>query len=576
MAGLAAVAKAAVLAAVIAALGRRLARRLLPGASAAELSCLGLPLGLALVMTGVTLLLAFRLPVGPILLPLLAAGLLWSRAELPELPAALRSLLAESRWGACLVAAQTLLGIVGALAPATGWDTGVYHFAMARLRAEDGSLLLREDIPHGYRPMMMESLHTLGFILDGERLASLMNTLMYLAGFGVARLWGLRLAGEPGRLVAGLAWLSSVTYVLRMDGGDVEVGQAVYFGTAAYALDRLRDSGGIRWRVLAGLGLGAVLGMKYAGAWALLAIALAWAAVRLGDRAPLRSWLADGAAIPIVALAIGFPWYLRNHVLKGQLFYPLGSGSGALGGGGVESGWGRALGEGLGLDALILAAFPAAALGLGGRSRWIGAVAVLFAAFLFRQMGLSAPGLANALRYASPGWILLLALASAGLAAAVAGGGLLRGAALAVLGAALGLSIGINAWRNLPKVPVVLGEEDRETYLSSRINSLAQIRQAERGGGRILLVEQRVYYCNAPFLAASDIQARVGFDAFTNAEEFRRFLDRESIRWIVVNKGPSAKTWGFQRLERRLGGEFASIRISTAGTGNEAVLYRVD
>lgn len=576
MAGLAAIAKAAVLAVVIAALGRRVVRRLLPGASAAELSALGLPVGLALVMIGVTLLLALRVPVGPVLLPLLAAGLIWSRAELPELLKGLESLRSESRWGFFLLVAQTVLGVVGALAPATGWDTGVYHFAMARLRAEEGALLLRDDIPHGYRPMMMESLHTLGFILDGERLASLMNTLMYLAGFGVARLWGQRLAGDPGRLVAGLAWLSSVTYVLRMDGGDVEVGQAVYFGIAAYALDCLRDSGGIPWRILAGVGLGLVLGMKYAGAWALLAIALAWGVVRLVDRAPLRTWLGDAVAIPIVALAVGLPWYVRNYVLKGQMFYPLGSGAGALEGGGVGSGWVRALGEAVGLDALILVAFPAAALGVGGRSRWIGAVAVLFAVFLIRQMGLSAPGLANAMRYASPGWILLLALSSAGIASVAARGGFLRRAGIAAIGAALGLSIGVNAWRNLPKVPYAVLGHEREKFLSQRINSLSQIRSAERGGGKILLVEQRSYYCNAPFLAASDLQSQVHFSDFRTAADFRRFLDREDIRRIVVNRGPSAKTWDFQNLAKRLGPDFPSIGVVFESTVNETDRYRVD
>lgn len=576
MAGLAAIAKAAVLAVALAALGRRLARCFLVGASAPEIAALGLPFGLGLLMLGVTMLLSLRLPVGPLVLPLLAAGMIWGRAELPELARDFRGLLSESRVGSAVVFLQAALGIIGALAPATGWDTGVYHFAMARLRAEDGSLLLREDIPHGFRPMTLESLHTLGFILDGERLASLMNTLMYFAGFGVARLWGFRLAGESGRLLAGLAWLSSVTYVLRMDGGDVEVGQAVYFGIAAYALDRLREAGGVSWRVLAGVGLGLVLGMKYAGAWALLAMALVWAVVRICDRAVLRSWLADAAAIPPVALAIGLPWYVRNYVLKGQMFYPLGSGAGALEGGSVESAWGRALAEGLGLDALILAAFPAAALGFGGRSRWIGAVAVLLAAFVFRQMGLGAPNIANALRYASPGWILLLVLGSAGLSAAFSRKGILRSAGWALLGAALSLSIGVNAWRNLPKFPYALMGHDRVKYLSQKINSYHAIRMAERLGGRILLVEQRVYYCNAPFLAASDIQSQVRFDAYATAEEFRRFLDKESIRWIVVNRGPSAKTWGFQRLEQRLGPEFASIRVVTAGHSNDTVLYRVD
>jgi len=60
---------------------------------------------------------------------------------------------------------------------------------------------------------------------------------------------------EPGetpeeavrRELAEEAWLTSVTFALRLDGGDVEVGLAVYLGVALYALIRLRAGGSFRW-----------------------------------------------------------------------------------------------------------------------------------------------------------------------------------------------------------------------------------------------------------------------------------------------------------------------------------------
>ncbi|HEV3029554.1 MAG TPA: hypothetical protein VG457_18395, partial [Planctomycetota bacterium] len=251
-----AIPEALVLGLIAAGAGRRLCARLLPNAASPELSVFGFPVGMALLSLLMTGLLFAGLPA--VALPfvlgaVLIAAAAWGRMDTVGIVRDLGELTRESPGLAAIVAVSAVLGLVGCLAPETGWDTGVYHFAMARIRAEQGGMIVRPDVPHGYRPASLESLQSVGFVLNGEALASMINELFYFAGLSVARLWGVRLAGPRGGLFAALAWLSSITYVLRMDGGDVEVGQAVYLGAALLALLQLRDGGGSGWRVLAGM-----------------------------------------------------------------------------------------------------------------------------------------------------------------------------------------------------------------------------------------------------------------------------------------------------------------------------------
>src|SRR5436189_649459 len=98
--------------------------------------------------------------------------------------------------------------------------------------------------------------------------------------------------------------------------------------------------------------------------------------------------------------------------------------------------------------------------------------------------------------------------------------------------AALAVGQGVLAARNLPKVPAALGLASREAYLAGRVSTYAAIKQAEAmlpAGKRILLAEERVYYCRAPFLGASDIQAVVDFDKIRGEADLRRLLEDQAI-----------------------------------------------
>ena len=578
-----AIPEAILLALIAAGTGRRLLGLLLPDATPLERSALGFPAALAVLSVAVTVLLFTGVPPAVLLaavVGIVAAAAAWGFRSSLDLLRDLREFARTSPVAAALLAASAYLGLIGCMAPETGWDTGVYHFAMARMRAEQGGMVVRLDVSHGYRPAYMESLQTVGFLFNGETLASLFNLMIYFAGAGVARLWGERIEGARGGLFAALAWMTPATYVLRMDGGDVEVAQAVYFGAALYALLRLRDGAPGGWRVFAGGALGLLCGMKYASLYATVILAAVWLAVRLKDRAGLRVLAQDAVLVGGLAVVIACPWYLRNKIATGTPFYPFQqNGGGVWNGEAVEEGAGKVLLRALALDGVAILGLAGLLVPGAARVRWTAAVPVILLLWMLRQLGFVPGGVSNAVRYASAAWMPLLALAGAGAAWAYGRGGLLRIAGFGTLLAMLALGQGILAARNLRKLPAAVGLADRQGYLEARVSTAAAIRTAEAGlpaGKKILLVEERVYYCRSPFLAASDIQYGVDMETIRRPEDLDRFLAAERIGAIVVDRSPNAKIWRFRAMEKRLGPAWPPRGVTEAAVEGTASLYRVE
>ncbi|MBI3857266.1 MAG: hypothetical protein HY293_16390 [Planctomycetes bacterium] len=571
---------------IVTAAGCRLVRALLPQSSTDERRLLGFLFGMAILSVATMGLLFVRLPVRLGMLILLAAGAAWSRREAAELAGGaagwLRAIRDRGRGEQLyrlIVLAVAFLGVVGCLAPETGWDTGLYHFTMAQIRAVEGSMVVREDIPAGYRPSYLEMLQTLGFLFQGESLASLFNLAFYLGLLGFTVHWAEGAGGARARLLAGFGFLALSVFVLRAGGGDVEVGQAAYLTAALYALWKLRGGGGGNWRWVAGAGLGMALGIKYPSVWAVLALAVAWLVVRLRDRAALTALLLDAGIIGATALLIGSPWYLRNWIAVGNPVYPFLQESGELSGR-VESLAKVPLtfAKLIAFDAFILAAVPALWSARTRGLRWIALAAGIFALLILYQKGFTPDGFGMMARYASPYFPGLVVLAALGVDAAIDRGPVLRICAVGCLGLAVSVTLGIHGLRNLRKVPAALGIQDRDAYLDRRINSYWAMRRAERElspGRKILLIEPRAYYCRAPYWVGSDSGLGERFDRIGSAVEFRAFLDAHAFQFIVYSHAENVQVWKFRSLLRRHPSILAEAGAELLETRSECTLYRV-
>jgi hypothetical protein len=563
---------------VATAAGARLVRSLVPTASLDERRLAGFLFGMAILSIATMAMLFARLPVRWGILILLAAGAILGRREAADL----------GSWAACwlwhpgpaerrvrlLILAVVLLAVVGCLAPETGYDTGLYHFTMAQIRAEQGSMVVRDDVPAGYRPAAMEMLQTVGFLFQGESLASLMNLALYLGLLGLVAIWA---GGDRVRVLASLAFLALAVFILRAGGGDVEVGQAAYLTLALYALWKLRGEGGPRWRWVAGVGLGMALAIKYPSAWAVIALAFAWLVVRIRDRAPFTALLLDAGVIGATAAVIGCPIYVRNWLLVGNPIYPFGTGELS---GGVESLAAAPLAffKFIAFDTIALAGIPALWCARTRGLRWVALAAGIFAVLILYQKGFSPDGFGMMARYASPYYPGLIVLAALGIDAALDRGPALRVCAAGFLGVTLIVTLGMHAVRNVRKVPAALGIQDRDAYLERRINSYWAIRRAEREltqGRRILLVEPRAYYCRAPYWVASDSGLDGRLDSITRAAELREYLDRQSFQFIVFSHADYVHVWKFRNLLRRNPTILQDAGVDALETRNECTLYRV-
>lgn len=571
------------LVAAVTAFGSRVARLLLPQSSPDERRVLGFLLGMAILSIATMGFLFLRLPVRLGVLVLLAAGAAWGRREAADLGrwavGWLRSLRDPAERPRAIVVVVALLGAVGCLAPETGWDTGLYHFTMAQIRASEGAMALRDDVPAGYRPAAMEMLQTVGFLLQGESLASFINLAFYLCLLGLTAHWAGEVGGPRARLLAGLGFLALTVFVLRAGGGDVEVGQAAYVTAALYALWRLRGGGGPAWRWVAGIGLGMAFGIKYPSVWAIVALAVAWLAVRLRDRARPAALLLDGGIIGATALLLGGGWYLRNWLVVGNPVYPFLQEAGELAAR-VDSLAKAPLtfARLIALDAFVLAAVPALWSAKTRGLRWVALAAGIFAVLILYQKGFTPDGFGMLARYASPYFPGLVVLAALGIDAALERGPALRIGALGVLGVTLLISLAVHARRNLWKVPAAVGFQERDAYLDQRINSYWAIRRAERDlqpGRRILLIEPRAYYCRSPYRVGSDSAYPTPFDKLGGASDLREFLTGGTFQFIVFNQASHVQAWAFRNLLARHPSILEEAGVELVETRNECALYRV-
>jgi hypothetical protein len=322
-----------------AALGRRIAGGLLADETPAVRIALeaGLGLGLLALLTlglGLVGLLRSAVAWGAILvLALLVRRDL--RASLADLRAAVRgqeSLLAWPtdgfrRWLAVYVGASLLLAFLVALAPPTGWDALVYHLTGPRLFMEAGRVSHQVDLPYLGFPQLGEMGFTLGMLLLGDGVASLLHFGYGLLSVIITAALARRAFGQAVAWPAVALLLSVPSLVWLMSRAYVDVTLLFYATAAFYAFTRWRElraegeaERGIKWLRLMGVFCGLGAGVKYTALVipAALGLSLLWTSRHDGLRAVVERIVQFGAITAVIAL----PWLVENWLNTGNPFYP--------------------------------------------------------------------------------------------------------------------------------------------------------------------------------------------------------------------------------------------------------------
>jgi 4-amino-4-deoxy-L-arabinose transferase-like glycosyltransferase len=324
-------------------LGTALGRRIAGGPLADEAPIVRIALGAGL---GLGLLSLLTLGLG--LVGLLRSAVAWGailvlaallrrdlRASLADLRAVVRgqeSLLAWPtdgfrRWLAVYVGASLLLAFLAALAPPTAWDALVYHLAGPALFVEAGRVGHPVDLPYLGFPQLGEMGFTLGMLLLGDGVASLLHFGYGLLGVIITGALARRAFGQAVAWPAAALLLSVPSLVWLMSRAYVDVTLLFYATVAFYAFTRWRNlrAGGeaessIKWLSLMGVFCGFSAGVKYT-ALAIpvaLSLGLLWTSRHDGLRAVVWRIAQFGG----ITAAVALPWLMENWLTTGNPVYP--------------------------------------------------------------------------------------------------------------------------------------------------------------------------------------------------------------------------------------------------------------
>lgn len=217
------------------------------------------------------------------------------------------------------------IALLWALTPPTAWDGLVYHLTAPKLYLATGRISHPLDLPYLGFPELMEMLFAWGMGLGGERAAAAVHWFYGLLMVGALLTEGQHRVGPWAAAVL----LSAPTVVLLAGWPYVDLALMLYSTLAFLALLRSQSDDPHRraWLALSGVGAGLALSTKYTALALLPALALTLLAIRsAGTNTRLAPMLGRAACDLLllggVALALWFPWLLKNLLLTGNPTYP--------------------------------------------------------------------------------------------------------------------------------------------------------------------------------------------------------------------------------------------------------------
>ena len=253
---------------------------------------------------------------------LLGAGMLgileWRRGERSflfwSIEAWQKSTKSE-RYGFLLVMIFAIPSILAPLSPPLPGDELLYHLPHAQQWAQSGHLGINEWLRYPWFPYNYNLLFAGAYVIYDDVFTHMFNTL---AGLLVA-ITTYRLGAKYFNVTIGVVSTIIWIQILRGDFGkaNVDMGVTLYILSASVAfywwINSQKDR---RWLAISAFLTGVAIGSKYQGLLFLpfFGLALVWFDRRVS------SWLMAASALLIPSLY----WYLRNAILTGDPFDPMG------------------------------------------------------------------------------------------------------------------------------------------------------------------------------------------------------------------------------------------------------------
>jgi hypothetical protein len=450
-----------------------------------------------------------------------------------------------------LIGAFLGTGLVMALAPPTGMDTGIYHFTIPKVIVQSGGLVPREDIwIHKSGGFYM--VYAFGMALGGEILAKLLGYAMAVAGVGLCAAVAERLRAGSGRIAAFILVTTplSVGY-LGYEYLDLPV--LTYLLASLVSLQR--GSEGRAWTVLscvfAGLGLSAK-----SSAFSMAILAPAAVALMIRRERTIGSAAVAAAAVASFGLTAGF-WSAWNFATTGSFVHrypglmPAARGVSASG-----SLWADAA-KFLGMltttgeywtdsaGPFLLAGLAGFAVFLRRSGSPLAPFLLLASLALYGAGALLAPGVLFSgfgVRYLGPSLVGFGAPLAAQFACwARKQPGLLRGVVLTALLLPAAPLLVLKGGKAAVAAPAALGLERRSTYLGKKIETFAAcdiVNGLPAAEVKVLFVAVRPYYLDRPFVWIPYCGEASFLREVRNPEDFIRWVRQQGITHVIYEPAP--------------------------------------
>jgi hypothetical protein len=442
-------------------------------------------------------------------------------------------------------------GLVMALAPPTGMDTGVYHFTIPKVILQNHGLVPRDDIwIHKSGGFYM--IYVLGMALGGEIVAKLLAFAMAAAGTGLCAAVADRLRPGCGRL-AMFILLSTPLSAGYLGYEYLELPVLTYILAALLAV--LRGPEGRAWTVLACGLTGLALSTKPS---AFAAAVLVPAALgRMLAREGRRGMATAAGSLALLAACAGF-WSVWNYATTGMLLYRYpGSAIDAEGGLPVVPPWWIGVGRELrnlattgiywtdSAGPLIIAGFVGFAIFLWKRERkllfLLGATSI---AGFVAVLALLAPAYLSVFgaRYLAP----CIVGFGAPLAAQFVGWvrerpGFLRQVVLAALLLPAAPLLVLKGGKAVVAAPAALGLESRSAYLGKKIETFAAcdlLNHLPDPNVKVLFAGVRPYYLDRSFVWMTYFGQNPFSRDIRTREDFVRRIRAQGITHLLYEPAP--------------------------------------
>lgn len=456
---------------------------------------------------------------------------------------------------AFLIAGTFGLGLIGLMAPSTGYDSTVYHLTLPKIYAEAGGFVPRPDIIQSRYPQGLSGLRAFCYQWGGEDSVEILNMIAcILLLWWVIEFVELHCGTRPWVVWAVLIFFSSLQFIFYLYDAENEIWLSLLLACLFQCYDLLNRENFDRIFIAMGFLAGCLLNVKTTVLPAAAIILLS--GFFRGWRYKKRLvWLPTLTAF-LMALAIGGFW----HVILFVIYYPLFADGGLIG---MDIPFFAP--DRLTLvrvwDCLKAVAFynapicaylllmPRSAYDRSGKVLCLVTFVTLVCVFFVNPWDGHAYVRYSYYIFPLTIWGVLRSLKR--IEHTVDGAWkYLRAIAVAMVMIGLFTTQAANAYRNLPKVAAAFRFETRDSYLAKRVNTYETIQLANKvipPGGRLLMVGERSLWLKQPYILGIERNPYIRFVGMT-PERFFRLLEEQSITHLVFSNEPSDYTIQFCRF----------------------------